>query len=98
MRIRPLALGVALGAVWGVSLFITTLVSYFTGYGELFLSVMAGSIYPGYGITPGGAFLGLLYGFLDGLVGGAVIGLIYNFITSRVSAGNSAAKEGTSDV
>jgi hypothetical protein len=67
MRLKPVALGIAIGAVWGVSLFITTWISYYTGYGKLFLEVLAQSIYPGYTITPLGSFLGLLYGFLDGL-------------------------------
>lgn len=85
MKIRPLALGIALGAVWGVSLFLTTLVSYFTGYGEVFLNVMAGSIYPGYSITPKGSLIGLFFGFLDGVIGGGAVGLIYNFISSRMA-------------
>jgi hypothetical protein len=78
MKIRPLALGVALGLVWGVSLLVTTLVSARTGYAREFLAVMAGSIYPGYAISPAGSLLGLLYGFVDGLVGGAVLAWIYN--------------------
>jgi len=78
MKLRPFALGVALGSVWGVSLFITTWISYYTGYGKLFLEVLAQSIYPGYTITPLGSFLGLLYGFADGFVSAALIGYIYN--------------------
>lgn len=78
MRLRPLALGIGLGTVWGVSLFITTWVSYFSGYGRLFLEVLAQSIYPGYSISPIGSFLGLFYGFLDGLISGFCIAWIYN--------------------
>ena len=78
MKLRPVALGVALGSVWGVSLFITTWISYYTGYGRLFLEVLAQSIYPGYTITPLGSFLGLLYGFADGFISAALIGYIYN--------------------
>lgn len=78
MKLRPLALGNAIGVVWGGSLFVTTWLSYYTGYGRLFLQVLAESIYPGYSITPAGSFLGLLYGFIDGLISGALIGLIYN--------------------
>jgi hypothetical protein len=85
MRLKPVALGIAIGAVWGVSLFITTWISYYTGYGKLFLEVLAQSIYPGYTITPLGSFLGLLYGFLDGLIGGSVIGWIYNRIAKHDS-------------
>jgi hypothetical protein len=80
MKLKPFALGASIGIVWGVSLFITTWISYYTGYGRLFLDVLAVSIYPGYSITPAGSFLGLAYGFLDGLISGALIGWIYNRI------------------
>lgn len=80
MKLKPLALGIALGAVWGGSLFITTWISYYTGYGKLFLEVLAQTIYPGYEISPLGSFLGLLYGFIDGFVSAALIGWIYNKI------------------
>jgi hypothetical protein len=82
MKLRPLALGIALGIVWGGSIFITTWLSYFTGYGRLFLQTMGESIYPGYSITPSGSFLGFMYGFLDGLISATLIGLIYNLIVS----------------
>jgi hypothetical protein len=81
-RLSPIALGVALGTVWGGALFITTWFSYFTGYGSLFLEVLARSVYPGYTITPAGSFLGLFYGFLDGFISAALIGWIYNKIIS----------------
>ncbi len=80
MKLKPVALGVALGTVWGVSLFITTLISYYTGYGKLFLEVLAQSIYPGYTITPLGSLLGLIYGFFDGFISATIIGWIYNKI------------------
>jgi len=83
MRLRPMALGTALGLVWGVSIFVTTWVSYYTGYATLFLQTMAGSIYPGYSITPAGSFLGFIYGFLDGFIGGAAIAWLYNRIAAR---------------
>ena len=82
MQLKPLALGIALGTVWGVSLFITTWLSYFTGYGELFLKTLAESIYPGYNISPLGSFLGLIYGFLEGFISATIIGIIYNKVVS----------------
>lgn len=78
MKLRPFALGVSLGLVWGGSLFVTTWLSYSTGYGSLFLDTLAKSIYPGYTISPLGSFLGLFYGFLDGFISAALIGWIYN--------------------
>jgi predicted MFS family arabinose efflux permease len=83
MKLKLVALGVALGTVWGIPLFITTWLSYYTGYGKLFLEVLAQSIYPGYTITPIGSFLGLLYGFADGFVSAALIGYIYNKFIKR---------------
>lgn len=82
MRLKPVALGISLGLVWGGSLFVTTWLSYYTGYGRLFLEVLAQSIYPGYTISPLGSLLGLFYGFLDGLVSAALIGWIYNRIVT----------------
>ena len=80
MKLKPLALGVALGVVWGGALCITTLVSVYTGYGRLFLETLPQSLYPGYSISLVGALLGLIYGFLDDLIGGVLLGWIYNRI------------------
>lgn len=79
MKLKPIALGLSLGIVWGGALFITTLLSYFTDYGKLFLEVVS-SIYPGYSISPLGSFFGLFYGFVDLFISGILIGWIYNRI------------------
>ncbi len=81
MRLKPLALGLSLGIVWGFVLFITTWLSYFTGYGKLLLDVLAGSIYPGYTISPLGSVIGFIYGFLDLFTMGILAGWIYNRFT-----------------
>lgn len=78
MKINAPALGLSLGIVWGVILFLTTWLSYYTGYAKLFLETLAVSIYPGYTISPPGSFLGLIYGFIDLFVMGTLIGWIYN--------------------
>ncbi len=78
MKLKPFALGLSLGIVWGGALFITTWLSYFTGYGKLFLDALVGSIYPGYTISPVGSFLGLVYGFVDLLIMGILVGWIYS--------------------
>ncbi|BCB96364.1 hypothetical protein JZK55_12860 [Dissulfurispira thermophila] len=83
MKLKPLSLGIALGLVWGGSLFITTWLSYYTGYGKLFLEVLAKSIYPEYTISPLGSFLGLFYGFFDGFVSAWLIAVIYNKISIK---------------
>ena len=83
MRIKPLALGLSLGIVWGCALFATTLLCYFTGYGKLLLDVLAGSIYPGYAISPLGSVLGFMYGFIDLTIMGTMVGWIYNRIAGH---------------
>ena len=80
MKLKPVALGLSLGLLWGFTLFITTWLSFFTGYGKLFLDVAAGSIYPRYTISPLGSFLGFCYGFIDLFIGGTLLGWIYNGI------------------
>ena len=80
LKLRPIALGLSLGIVWGGALFITTWLSHFTGYGRLFLEALAGSLYPGYSISPVGSFAGLLYGFLDLFIMGTILGWVYNKI------------------
>jgi hypothetical protein len=77
MKLRPLALGLAIGVFWGVMMFLMTWVSYYTGYAELFLKAFT-QIYPGYTVTPAGSALVLVYGFIDGFVFGAGIGWLYN--------------------
>lgn len=83
MRLKPVAVGVSLGIVWGLVLFMTTWLSYLTGYGKLFLDVFAGSIYPGYTISPFGSALVLVYGFVDLFIMGSIFGWIYNRITKE---------------
>jgi hypothetical protein len=81
MKLKPLALGISLGIVWGFVLFLTTWLSYYTGYAKLFLEVLAVSIYPGYTISPIGSFVGFMYGFVDLFVMGTLTCWIYNRIT-----------------
>jgi hypothetical protein len=78
MKLKPVALGLTLGLIWGGVLFLTTWLSYFTGYARLFLEVVAGSVYPGYSISPLGSVLAFFYGFVDLGLGGLLVGWIYN--------------------
>ena len=83
MKFKPFALGLSLGIVWGGALFITTWLSYLTGYGRLFIEALAVSLYPGYTISPVGSFIGLFYGFSDLFIMGTILGWIYNKIASE---------------
>jgi uncharacterized protein involved in cysteine biosynthesis len=77
MRLKPLALGLAVGIFWGLMMFASTWVSYYTGYAELFLEAFT-QIYPGYTVSPLGSVVVLAYGFADGFVLGAVVAWLYN--------------------
>lgn len=80
MKLKPFALGIALGLIWGGVLSVTTWLSLYTGYGKLFLEAIPQSLYPGYTISALGGIMGFIYGFLDGLICGVFIGWIYNRI------------------
>lgn len=56
------------GIIWAAILFITTIISTYTGYAQSFLNGIAG-IYPGYSISIAGSVAGLIYGFFDVFIG-----------------------------
>lgn len=75
--LNPRKLGLAAGIVWGLSMFVCTILAMWTGYSGMFLHMM-GSIYPGFTISWLGVFLGAIYGFIDGFVGFFLLGYVYN--------------------
>ena len=77
MPLNARNLGLSIGILWSAMLFLMTLLSILTGYADAFLRVVA-SIYPGYGISWGGAFIGLFYALVDGFIGGFIIAWLYN--------------------
>ena len=77
MKLNLLGLGFAAGIIWGLAVFLMTLVSMSSGYADKALKGVA-SIYPGYSVSLGGSFIGLVYGFVDGFVCALIFGLIYN--------------------
>lgn len=70
-------LGIAGGIVWGLCMFLCTILAIYTGYTTLFLEAMK-SIYIGYSLTWPGAFIGLVYGFIDAFIGLFLLAWIYN--------------------
>jgi uncharacterized protein involved in cysteine biosynthesis len=70
-------LAVAGGIVWGLVVFLTTIVSLANGYGADWLRVLE-SVYPGFHATPVGSVIGLVYGFVGGFLGLGALGFIYN--------------------
>jgi len=80
MKLKPVALGITAGIVWGGCIFLTTLLSLYTGYARSFLEALPQALYPGYSISISGSFIGLVLGFIDGFVSGAIFGWLYNKI------------------
>lgn len=74
-------LGLAGGVLWGLAMFIFTVISIYTGYGTMWLALMA-DVYPGYDITFTGSIIGLIYGFIDGFVGLFILAWLYNKFSS----------------
>jgi hypothetical protein len=82
MRIQPLALAVAAGALWGGMILAMGVAEFFwPAYGRPFLE-LAASIYPGYdaGHSVGQVLLGTGYGFIDGAIGGFLLAWIHNLV------------------
>lgn len=71
-------LAMALGLVWGISMFFLGLVDMTFHLGTPIVSAL-GSLYLGYKATFVGSLIGLAWGFLDGYIGGLFIALFYNW-------------------
>lgn len=79
--LNPKNLGLAAGILWGVAMFVLTIISMYTGYAGEWL-VLTESFYPGYTISWAGSIIGLIYGFLDGFIGLFIFGWLYNKLNS----------------
>ena len=76
-KLSLLALGLAFGVLWGVTVFIMGLIAYFFTYGKPFVAAV-GSLYIGYEPTLLGAFFGGLIGFIDAFIFGFILAWLYN--------------------
>jgi len=80
MKLDVKAMALTFGLLWGGAMLLVGVVNMITtGYGQLFLALMA-SLYPGYyvGGTIKDVLVGAGYGLVDGGIGGAVLALVYN--------------------
>ena len=84
MELNKTALGLALGIVWGIAVFLGTVWVWGVGGGQHMN--LLGRFYLGYSLSIPGAFIGLIYGFIDGFIGGWIIGLLYNLFAKPKTA------------
>jgi hypothetical protein len=76
MQLNVKGFALASGVLFGVAMFVITLVATGRGVGE-HLTHLQG-IYIGYQVSYVGSVIGLIYGFLTGLVAGLVFAVVYN--------------------
>jgi hypothetical protein len=76
MKLRVRALGLAVGVVWGLEIFVVTLLAVAQGSGMTLALLEV--FYYGYSVSVGGAFVGLLWGLVHGFICGALIAWTYN--------------------
>jgi len=76
MKLNLKALALTSGILWGLTVFLMTLVALWRGAGD-HLALLRG-FYIGYQVSYVGSLIGLVYGFVDGLVCGALFAWLYN--------------------
>ena len=80
-KVDSLALGMALGTVFAVGIFLVTNLLILKGGEKIGPNLaLLGQFFPGYNVTFGGSLLGLLYGFVSGFALGWLIAVIRNII------------------
>ena len=78
------AFALSAGIIWGLTIFLTTLLSVATGgYGKVILESY-GNLHPGYSISIVGASIGLAYAFICAFVGIYVLVGLYNKLEKRL--------------
>jgi len=84
MKLKVVGAGVAGGVVWGLAIFVLTLLIHFLSSGQHLALLTA--IYWGYSVSLAGAFLGLVYGFIDGFIAGVIFAVVYNLLAGKEAA------------
>lgn len=78
--IHKLALGVSAGVVFGLLLFILTMVNVQIGSQQGANLALLGQYFYGYAVSPTGAFVGLFWGFVTGSVVGWFVAFVRNLV------------------
>jgi len=84
MKLDTTALGISLGALWTIVLFVATIwvwigIEYFNTKGGGTL-ILFSRFYLGYSVTLLGAIISIPYALVSGLIAGGIIAWVYNKI------------------
>ena len=77
-KLQPVPLGLAVGILWAVSVFILGLTAMGNWGGGIVAAL--GTLYIGYGPSIVGAIIGAIWAFVDGLVAGVIVAWLYNML------------------
>jgi len=85
-RLNAQAWGVSFGFLFGLTLFVATLILVIKGGEHVGQHLGLLAVYfPGYRVTLAGAFVGFVYAFVVGYAFGKLVGFIYNRIAASGS-------------
>lgn len=76
MKLSVKGFALTAGILWGLSVFLLTLMSLWYGRGG-HLGLLS-LVYIGYTVSYVGSLVGLAYGFVDGMITGALFAWLYN--------------------
>ncbi|MGA2589619.1 MAG: hypothetical protein ABSH32_06870 [Bryobacteraceae bacterium] len=76
MQLNAKRFALASGVLWGLALFVITLVAASRGVGEHIRHL--NTVYPGYAVSYFGSAIGFVYGFLTGAIAGFLFSVVYN--------------------
>lgn len=80
--LNPKNFGLAAGILWGLCIFVFTLIAVFSGLWMDTMKLVV-SLYPGYTVSIVGAFVGLVYGFVDAFVCFYIFAWLYNKLEKK---------------
>ncbi|MBN2058274.1 MAG: bacteriophage holin [Candidatus Saganbacteria bacterium] len=79
MKLDALKFGLTLGIVWAAAVLCLGIMTGLWDWGAGLVKGI-GSLYIGYGPTPGGVVLGMAWAFFDAGIGGFIVAWLYNLL------------------
>ena len=83
MRLKPCALGLAIGVTWAIGAILAGWFSAWWDWGTTVVDTM-GSFYVGYQSTFLGGIIGGAWAFVDGFITGLLVGWFYNRFACKI--------------